>query len=51
MNGLQKTGRGKGDWTASWAVFAENHVSLALGKEPSLPRAWLSAQTILLKNN
>jgi hypothetical protein len=49
--GCRRLGRGEGYWTASWAVFAENHVSLALGKEPSLPRAWLSAQTILLKNN
>jgi hypothetical protein len=34
-----RLGRGEVDWTASWAVFAESHVSLALGKELSLPRA------------
>jgi hypothetical protein len=31
-------GRVEGDWTASWAVFAESNVSLALGKEPSFCR-------------
>jgi hypothetical protein len=31
-------------------IFAESHVSLALGREPSSPRVWLSAQKFFLKN-
>jgi hypothetical protein len=37
--GCGRLGRGEGDWTVNWTVFAESHVSLALDKEPSLSRA------------
>jgi hypothetical protein len=47
--GFMLVGRREFEVVGRLRFFAESHVSLALGREPSSPRVWLSAQNFFLK--